>query len=69
MTSVSQATDKELVDELEARGYSIWKFKFSSVLSESAAKRIRKNRTPLDGPLTDKYALDRWKAAQRRDSE
>lgn len=55
--------DGELVVELQARGYSVSKFKFSGIMTEAVAKRIRKNRTPLNEPLTDKHALKLWTAA------
>ena len=65
---LSRISDADLVFELKGRGYSVLHFNFTGLMAEATAKKIRKNRTPLDEPLADKYALDLWVAAVQGDT-
>lgn len=65
MAQLKDFGDKELILELETRGYSVSKI-YYECFSEGRAKRMRLSGD-VQEPLTDQVALKRWEAAVQGD--
>ena len=66
MAQLKDFKDKDLITELENRGYSVAEI-YYELFTEGRAKSMRLSGD-VQEPLTDEVALKRWKANIKKDA-